>query len=72
VQLGDNSGGVWKDHTFHTSEQKLNTKREGGKKRKKKQRERCDAYMGASSGGVWKGEESILPHLLLPDRHRDL
>jgi hypothetical protein len=58
----------------HIRTENKRTKKERKKKRKGKQEqeERCDAYLGASSGGVWKDEERILPRLLLSDRHRDL
>jgi hypothetical protein len=59
---------------IHFTRQNRNRKKKEGERGegKQKQRERYDVYLGASSGGVWKDEESILPRLLLPDRHRDL
>jgi hypothetical protein len=57
---------------FHTSETEQNKSGERKEEKRRNREKRCDAYLGASSDGVWKDEESILPHLLVPDRHRDL
>jgi hypothetical protein len=53
---------------MHFTHQRLNRKQRQGKKIKRKEEteKRCDAYLGASSDGVWKDEESILSHLLVP------
>jgi hypothetical protein len=48
---------------------KENKKREQEKRTKKENKKRVVIH---TWGGVWKDEESILPHLLLPDRHMDL
>jgi hypothetical protein len=59
-------------NAFHTSETEQKKKAKKEKESKEETEKRCDAYLGASSDGVWKDEESILPRLLVPGRRRDL